>query len=76
MKAIIQTQHMENYGAHDWDGEGECPQRWKPKGGSTYIVDMTIRHNMDIEFWKHLMSHIEYSTDYALRSALNTQSFV
>jgi hypothetical protein len=29
---------MENYGAHDWDGEGECPQYWKFKGGSDYVV--------------------------------------
>jgi len=29
---------MENYGAHDWDGAGECPQYWKPKGGNTYIL--------------------------------------
>jgi hypothetical protein len=29
---------MENYGAHDWDGEGECPQRWKFKGGSEYKI--------------------------------------
>ena len=65
MKAVIQTQFMENYGAHDWDGKGECPQYWKPKGGSTYIVEISISQNMDIEFWKHLMSHIEYSTDYA-----------
>ena len=65
MKAVIQTQFLENYGAHDWDGEGECPQYWKPKGGDTYIIDMTIRQNMDIEFWKYLMSHIEYSNDYA-----------
>ena len=36
---VIQTQHRENYGAHNWDGEGECPQHWKFKGGSTYFVD-------------------------------------
>jgi len=29
---------MENYGAHDWDGQGECPQYWKMKGGSSYKV--------------------------------------
>jgi hypothetical protein len=28
---------MENYGAHDWDGEGECPQYWKFKGGEDYF---------------------------------------
>lgn len=38
MKIVIQTQVKENYGAHDWDGQGECPQYWKFKGGSTYVV--------------------------------------
>jgi hypothetical protein len=38
MKLVIHTQHYENYGAHDWDGEGECPQRWKAKGGEEYMV--------------------------------------
>jgi len=30
-------QHRENYGAHSWDGKGECPQYWKNKGGQ-YIL--------------------------------------
>lgn len=38
MKLVIQTQYCENYGAHDWNGEGECPQYWKFKGGETYVV--------------------------------------
>lgn len=38
MKLVIYTQYRENYGAHSWDGEGECPQYWKNKGGSTYVV--------------------------------------
>ena len=38
MKLVITTQHKENYGAHDWDGKGECPQYWKFKGGDTYVV--------------------------------------
>ena len=38
MKLAITTQHRENYGAHDWDGKGECPQYWKNKGGSIYVV--------------------------------------
>ena len=42
MKALIITQIHENYGAHDWDGEGSCPQYWKAKGsGEYYIKDMT-----------------------------------
>jgi len=39
MKLVIRTQYMENYGAHDWDGEGECPQYWKMKGGSEFMVE-------------------------------------
>ena len=39
MKLVIDTQYMENYGAHDWDGTGECPQYWKFKGGDEYMVE-------------------------------------
>ena len=37
MKLHITTQYSENYGAHDWDGKGECPQYWKFKGGEDYF---------------------------------------
>ena len=37
-KLLITTQVYENYGAHDWDGVGACPQYWKAKGGSDYVV--------------------------------------
>lgn len=37
-KLLISTQVYENYGAHDWDGKGECPQYWKAKGGNDYVV--------------------------------------
>ena len=37
-KLLISTQVYENYGAHDWDGKGECPQYWKAKGGNEYVV--------------------------------------
>ena len=40
MKLMIQTQVQENYGAHDWDGEGECPQYWKFKGGNDYSYNL------------------------------------
>jgi len=40
MKLLITTQVYENYGAHDWDGEGECPQYWKAKGSSEYRYDL------------------------------------
>ena len=39
LRLMIETQHKENYGAHDWNGEGTCPQYWKYKGGSTYVFD-------------------------------------
>ena len=38
MKLLITTQVYENYGAHSWDGKGECPQYWKAKGGSDYVI--------------------------------------
>jgi len=44
-KLVIHTQHKENYGAHDWDGKGECPQYRKFKGGNTYVVrDLSSAH--------------------------------
>ena len=38
MKLLVTTQVYENYGAHDWDGTGECPQYWKAKGGNDYVI--------------------------------------
>jgi hypothetical protein len=39
MKLVIWTQYQENYGSHDWDGEGNCPQYWKNKGGEVFVVE-------------------------------------
>lgn len=47
MKLVIHTQIRENYGAHDWDGQGECPQRWKCKGGNTYVVLNLTENQID-----------------------------
>ena len=44
---VISTQYMENYGAHDWDGEGACPQYWKFKGGSEYKI-LNVDINADL----------------------------
>lgn len=38
MMLVIATQVHENYGAHDWDGTGVCPQYWKAKGGADYKI--------------------------------------
>jgi len=40
MKLMITTQIQENYGAHDWDGTGSCPQYWKFKGGNDYSYSL------------------------------------
>jgi hypothetical protein len=40
MQLLITTQIQENYGAHDWDGTGACPQYWKFKGGNDYKYDL------------------------------------
>lgn len=40
MKLHIVTQYEENYGAHDWDGTGACPQYWKMKGGEDYFYQL------------------------------------
>ena len=49
MKLHIITQYMENYGAHDWDGVGECPQYWKMKGGEDYLMSLD-GYNAEHEF--------------------------
>jgi hypothetical protein len=45
LRLVIETQCRENYGAHNWDGVGSCPQRWKSKGGNTYVLDFD--HSQD-----------------------------
>lgn len=44
---VIRTQVRENYGAHDWDGTGACPQYWKNKGGHEYKV-LNVPLNIDL----------------------------
>lgn len=59
MKLVIHTQFKENYGAHTWDGEGECPQYWKFKGGDTYVVEGAT----DKALLPQLRELIEYKDD-------------
>lgn len=37
-RLVANFQYKENYGAHDWDGTGECPQCWKYKGGDSLVL--------------------------------------
>tara|TARA_B110000285_G_scaffold116232_2_gene131700 strand:- start:3031 stop:3345 length:315 start_codon:yes stop_codon:yes gene_type:complete len=39
---IITSQYQENYGAHDWDGNGDCPQHWKNKGSHLFSIELDI----------------------------------
>jgi hypothetical protein len=57
MATIVGTQYRENYGAHQWDGKGECPQYWKSKGGNTYLVFNASADEIE--------SVIGYSNDYS-----------
>jgi len=81
MKLVISTQCRENYGAHDWDGNGPVPQYWKNKGGSEYIVD-DIEHFVAIDddfFAKNIKSivydyiaqKIEQKSDYFEETIIN-----
>lgn len=65
IRVVFQTQFRENYGAHDWDGEGECPQHWKSKGGSTYIVSATPAEIADSEWWEDVSFCISHSSEYS-----------
>ena len=68
MKLYVQTQYFENYGAHDWSGEGACPQYWKPKGGEDYFYqlgDQTPPDDQLDELVQALRDRFEYSNDHA-----------
>lgn len=65
IRVVFQTQFRENYGAHNWDGEGECPQHWKSKGGSTYIVSATPAEIADSEWWEDVSFCISHSSEYS-----------
>ena len=65
MIIVIDTQYCENYGAHDWDGTGECPQYWKFKGGSSIKV-VGVPQGVDPdEVVEIVRSGIEYSSEYS-----------
>jgi len=70
-KLLIQTQVYENYGAHDWDGTGECPQYWKAKGGSDYVVKNFRRFNAVTETVMALRDQIEQDNDHFREQIIN-----
>jgi hypothetical protein len=67
MQLLITTQIQENYGAHDWDGEGACPQYWKFKGGNDYKFDLGSNLRADdalLELVAVFAQQIEENNDY------------
>ena len=64
MKLLITTQTQENYGAHDWDGQGECPQYWKMKGGNDYVIKKFKDINTATDTVMALRSQIEQASPY------------
>ena len=67
-KLLITTQVYENYGAHDWDGQGECPSYWKAKGGCDYVVKR-INVNKVTDTVMALRGQIEQD-NYAFRESI------
>ena len=79
MKIAINTQFMENYGVHDWDGNGDCPQYWKTKGGSVYVIENSTYERVSNDqprswtetLWQTLRDLIEYSNDGARETIIS-----
>jgi hypothetical protein len=74
MKVIIYTQYRENYGFHDWDGEGECPQYWKNKGGDSIIVitdisGLPLVGKLDVEVADKIFDELEPLITYKTNSS-------
>lgn len=73
MQIIITTQYRENYGAHSWNGEGECPQYWKNKGGDYYILtDVEVTDNFEELVQVAITQHqLSYASDYSEQFVLD-----
>ena len=70
-KILITTQVYENYGAHDWDGKGECPQYWKAKGGNDYVVKNFKDFGRVTEYVMALRSQVEEDSPYFRESIID-----
>ena len=60
------TQIHENYGAHSWDGEGECPSYWKAKGGTIFV----LQDDVDVEAFS---KSVERADDYFTESVIGVE---
>ena len=75
MILAIDTQYRENYGAHDWDGEGECPQHWKSKGGSTYLVTGASHQDAINELTNLINYHDDGSEEFVIAVHLEEDDY-
>lgn len=75
---LLCTQYMENYAAFDWNGEGVCPQSWRPKGGMEYVypVDDAVFAKMTDEevstLFARLTPLVETDNNYVKEFLLST----
>lgn len=78
MIIVIDTQFMENYGAHDWDGTGECPQYWKMKGGSEYkITDVPLNIDyQEVVSMANVEKDNEYCREYILDWSMEADDYL
>jgi len=78
MMLVIRTQFMENYGAHDWDGTGECPQYWKMKGGSEYkITDVPLNIDyQEVVSMANVERDNEYCREYILDWSIESDDYL
>lgn len=60
---VVHTQHYENYGAHDWDGKGACPQYWKAKGGDCIKVTNAPANIDPDQFYQLAQAKLAYRND-------------
>ena len=78
MMLVIRTQYMENYGAHDWDGTGQCPQYWKMKGGSEYKIT-NVPLNIDYQevvAMANVETDNEYCREYILDWSMEADDYL
>ena len=78
MMLVIRTQYMENYGAHDWDGTGECPQYWKMKGGYDYkILNVPLNANYEeIVALADLEHKSNYQEEYIIDWSIESDDYL
>ena len=60
--ALYQT--YENYGSHDWDGTGECPQYWKAKGGHSEVIATNASRDNEAEYAAQALTKVNPDSNY------------